>query len=50
MSDKVCKLTGKHGKFDRAHIIPAALTRPLEKGQAFIESGDGKWPPRRFSS
>ncbi len=45
-----CKLTGKTGKFVKAHIIPAALTRPSRSGAPLIQWGDDARPIRRRSS
>ncbi|WP_265923004.1 hypothetical protein [Cupriavidus nantongensis] len=46
----VCKLTGVTGKYIKAHIIPAALTRPPKKGNPFVEAGMGRRPKRAWSS
>lgn len=47
----VCKLTGKQGTFVKSHLIPLALTRPIKRGEKFIESGlDQERPIRRPSS
>lgn len=46
----VCRLTGRHGAFVKAHIIPAALTRPAAPGMPFIQGGLGTRPTQRWSS
>lgn len=46
----VCKLTGWEGQFVRAHIFPAALTRPAISGASLIQAGEGTRPVRRWSS
>jgi hypothetical protein len=45
-----CKLTGKRGKFLRAHLIPRALTRAAAGGEPFIQGGRGSRPVRRWDS
>jgi hypothetical protein len=49
-SDGVCKLTGRHGTFVSAHLVPKALTRPEASGLPFVESSSGKRPTRKWSS
>lgn len=49
MAEGKCRLTGVTGRFVRAHIIPAALTRG-PTGRPFAQSGGGKRPVRRWSS
>lgn len=49
-SNGLCALTGARGKFVRAHIIPAALTRPRERGIPYIQGGEGTRPLRRWTS
>ncbi|MDB5674568.1 MAG: putative transposase [Sphingomonas bacterium] len=46
----VCKLTGETGRFVKSHLLPKALTRPIEKGAAFAQVGAQKRPSRRFDS
>ena len=46
----ICKLTGDHGKFVKAHIIPDALTRPTVPGMHFIQAGENSRPIKRWSS
>jgi hypothetical protein len=46
----VCKLTGRHGPFVSAHLIPKALTKPEASGLPFIESWSGTRPTRKWSS
>jgi hypothetical protein len=46
----ICKLTGKHGRFVRSHLLPKALTRPSVRGSRFIESGYGLPPRNRWDS
>ncbi len=50
MTNDVCKLTGKNGKFVRAHIIPAALTPPEVKGDPLRQAGMGRPATKRWSS
>ncbi|MDI2090140.1 hypothetical protein [Commensalibacter oyaizuii] len=37
----ICKLTGSKGKFVKSHIIPKAFTRPLRRGDSFVQGGVG---------
>jgi hypothetical protein len=46
----VCKLTGEHGRFVRAHIIPRALAPPAPEGQPFAQIGQRRRPTRRRDS
>ena len=46
----ICKLTGKEGKFVKAHLIPKALTYPEHKGEPFTQAVSGRRPVRRWSS
>lgn len=46
----LCQLTGKHGKYVRAHVIPEALTKPSISGESFIQAGRGERPVRRWTS
>lgn len=50
MAQGVCKLTGKHGAFIEAHLIPKALTKPERPGLPFLQAGDGNRPTRRWTS
>lgn len=36
----ICKLTLKHGKYIKSHILPKALTRPAIKGKQFKQFGE----------
>lgn len=46
----ICALLAKEGLYAKSHLIPAALTRPDQKGAHFIEAGRGMRPIRRPSS
>lgn len=47
----ICKLTGKKGEFVKSHIIPQAFTRPVPKGEYFIQFGEThKRSIKRWSS
>jgi len=46
----VCQLTGAYGRYVRAHIIPAALTKPASKGKPYLQGGEGSRPIRRWTS
>lgn len=46
----MCKLTGVHGAFVNAHIIPKALAKPSVNGNYFIQTRRGVRPSRRWSS
>ncbi len=43
-------MTGAHGRFVKAHLIPNALTRPEKPGLPFIENRNPARPVRRWSS
>lgn len=45
-----CKLTGTHGCFVKAHILPVALTRPSRSGVPLFQTGDGLRPVKRMTS
>lgn len=45
-----CKLTGSYGPLVKAHILPAALTYPAEKGLPFAQAGQDRAPIKRWSS
>ena len=49
-SEGICKLTRRHGRFVKSHIIPAALTKPSRKGSYFLQMGKNERPRRRWSS
>ena len=50
MANGVCKLTGTYGPLVKAHILPAALTYPAEKGRPFAQAGRDVAPKKRWSS
>ncbi|MGO3712841.1 hypothetical protein [Alcaligenes aquatilis] len=45
--DGICSLTGKHGKFVKAHILPRALTRLSRTGEKARETELGGKPKNR---
>lgn len=46
----ICKLTGAKGTFVKSHLLPKALTRPLEHGEVRVEAGEGSRPTKRYDS
>jgi hypothetical protein len=46
----ICKLTGRHGRFVRSHLLPKALTRPSVPGSRFIEGGHSLPPRNKWDS
>jgi len=46
----ICRLTGERGKFVKAHIIPAALTKPTIAGMHFVQVGESSRPIKRWTS
>lgn len=46
----ICRLTGEHGRFVKAHIIPRALAPPAAGGEAFAQIGQRSRPTRRRDS
>lgn len=50
MAIGTCKLTGSCGPLVKAHILPAALTYPAEKGLPFAQAGRDSAPIKRWSS
>lgn len=49
MPEGICRLTRKHGKFVRSHLIPQALTRPNVQGNYFIQ-GEPHDRPKKMNS
>lgn len=45
-----CRLTGKHGKFVKSHIIPRALTKSEVAGEPRWQAGQGRAVSKRFDS
>lgn len=50
MGRDLCKLTGERGKFVKSHLIPEALTRPVERSSPLVQIDHEKYPVRRWSS
>lgn len=50
MTEGICRLTCKKGRFVKSHIIPAALTRPEREGANLVQYGQGTRPIKRWSS
>lgn len=50
MASGICKLTGISGPLVKAHILPAALTYPAEKGLPFAQAGRDSAPIKRWNS
>ena len=50
MGRGLCKLTGERGEFVKSHLIPEALTRPVERSVPLSQIEHGKHPVRRWSS
>lgn len=46
----ICRLTGEHGRFLKAHIIPRALAPPRGGGEAFAQFGQRRRPSKRRES
>jgi len=46
----ICKLTLESGTFVDSHLIPKALTKPVQKGFPFVQFQSGAPPVRRWSS
>lgn len=49
-SHGLCKLTKKHGKHVKSHLIPESLTRPSVRGNYFLQFGQSGRPLRRWTS
>lgn len=46
----ICKLTGEHGAFVKAHLLPLAFTKPAYPGAPMVQGSGQHRPVRRWTS